>query len=155
MTPLREVLEAEGGLLATALAAAGDPAPDDVARRAAAGRAEYALLVEAVREGHHLHTGEPRLVTGADPDLALLAGDRLYALGLARVAAMGDLEAVSELADVISLCAQAQADGDPGLARAAWEAGAAALAHGRGPDHPGAAATVQGQRGATSGPAQP
>ena len=47
-----------------------------------------------------------------DPDLALLAGDRLYALGLARLAELGDLEAVAELADVISLAAQAQAEGD-------------------------------------------
>ena len=29
-----------------------------------------------------------------DPDLALLAGDRLYALGLQKLAAAGDLEAI-------------------------------------------------------------
>ena len=48
-----------------------------------------------------------------DPDLALLAGDRLYALGLARLAELGDLEAVAVLADVISRAAQAHAEGDP------------------------------------------
>ena len=41
-------------------------------------------------------------VAGADPDLALLAGDYLYALGLERLAALGDLEAVRELSDLIS-----------------------------------------------------
>jgi len=43
----------------------------------------------------------------------LLAGDHLYALGLARLAALGDLDAVAELADVISLSAQAHASGGP------------------------------------------
>ena len=62
-----------------------------------------------------------------DPDLALLAGDRLYALGLARLAELGDLEAVDVLAGVISRAAQAHAEGDPDAARAAWEAGARAV----------------------------
>ena len=66
----------------------------------------------------------------ADPDLALLAGDRLYALGLARLAALGDLDAVAELADVIALCALAHAEGEPTLADAAWEAGARAVGWG-------------------------
>jgi fructose-1,6-bisphosphatase I len=38
-----------------------------------------------------------------DEDLRLLAGDALYALGLARLAEAGDLDAVAELADVIAL----------------------------------------------------
>ena len=42
-------------------------------------------MVEAVREGYLLHYGEPRLLVGADADLALLAGDYLYALGLERL----------------------------------------------------------------------
>ena len=46
------------------------------------------------------------MVVGADPDLALLAGDYLYALGLERLAALGDLEAIRELSDLISLSAQ-------------------------------------------------
>ena len=45
-------------------------------------------------------------MVGADADLALLAGDYLYALGLERLAALGDLEAVRELSDLISLSAQ-------------------------------------------------
>ena len=51
----------------------------------------------------------------------MLAGDRLYALGLERLAAIGDLEAVAELADVIALCAQAHAEGDPARAEAVWD----------------------------------
>ena len=63
-----------------------------------AGGGEYALVIEAVREGYLLHYGEPRLLTGHDADLALLAGDYLYALGLDRLAALGDTRAVAILA---------------------------------------------------------
>ena len=77
--------------------------------RAAGAAGDYALLIEAIREGYLLHYGEPRLVVGADPDLALLAGDYLYARGLERLAALGDLGAIRELADLISLVAQLHA----------------------------------------------
>jgi hypothetical protein len=79
--------------------------------RAARAPAEYALVVEAVREGYLLHYGEPRLLAGHDPDLALLAGDYLYAIGIERLAALGDTEAVHRLADLISACAQLHAEG--------------------------------------------
>lgn len=72
---------------------------------------EYALVMEAVREGYLLHYGKSRLLTGHDPDLALLAGDYLYALGLDRLAAMGDTEAVAVLSELISRCAQLHAEG--------------------------------------------
>ena len=49
--------------------------------------------------------------------------------------ALGDLDAVAELADVIALCAQAHAEGDPARADAVWNAGAAAVAGGPAPDH--------------------
>ena len=79
-------------------------------------------MVEAVREGYLLHYGEPRLLRGHDPDLALLAGDYLYALGIERLAALGDAEAVVVLADLIARCAQLHAEGRedevPGLWRA-------------------------------------
>ena len=91
--------------------------------------AEYALVVEAVREGYLLHYGQPRLLAGHDPDLALLAGDYLYALGLDRLAALGDTRAVALLADLISTCARLQAEGEtegiPDLWRSAAEAIAA------------------------------
>ncbi|HWO84465.1 MAG TPA: hypothetical protein VNM38_11855 [Solirubrobacterales bacterium] len=74
--------------------------------------AEYALVVEAVREGYLLHYEQPRLLAGHDPDLALLAGDYLYALGLDRLAALGDTRAVALLADLISECARRQAEGE-------------------------------------------
>jgi hypothetical protein len=91
--------------------------------------AEYALVVEAVREGYLLHYEESRLLAGHDPDLALLAGDYLYALGLDRLATLGDTRAVAILSDLISICARLQAEGDaegiPDLWRSAAEAIAA------------------------------
>lgn len=72
---------------------------------------EYALVMEAVREGYLLHYGESRLMAGHDPDLGLLAGDYLYALGLDRLAAMGDTDAVAVLSELISRCAQLHAEG--------------------------------------------
>ena len=128
-------LLAEGGLLADALGPA--PTQDDTLGAAAAagprsrGReADVAFVIEAIREGELLHYGAPRLFAAIEPDLALLAGDRLYALGLARLAELGDVEAVSELADVIALCAQAHAQEHPELADAVWQAGVAAVGWG-------------------------
>ncbi len=74
--------------------------------RSAAAPAEYALVVEAVREGYLLHYAESRILQGHDSDLALLAGDYLYALGIERLAALGDAEAVAVLAELIGRCAQ-------------------------------------------------
>jgi hypothetical protein len=98
--------------------------------RTAGREAAYELLLGMIFEGSRLHYGEPRVVRTEDPDLALLLGDQLYALGLSRLAALGDLDAVAELADVISLVAQAQAAGDADLAEAVWEAGATAVGWG-------------------------
>ena len=89
------------------------------------------MLVEAIREGALLHYGTGRVVAPEDPDLALLAGDRLYAIGLDRLAALGDVHAVAVLANVISLVAQAHAEGAPARAEQTWEAGARAVATGR------------------------
>ncbi|HMJ71836.1 MAG TPA: hypothetical protein VK471_00575 [Solirubrobacterales bacterium] len=88
--------------------------------RAAAAPAEYAFVVESVREGYLLHYGEPRVLAGHDPDLALLAGDYLYALGIERLAALGDTEAVHRLADLISTCAQLHTEGREEEVPAAW-----------------------------------
>jgi hypothetical protein len=138
-----------GGLLAEAVedAAAGAPTPHgDIAAagpRAAADPARYALLVEAIREGYLLHYGAGRVVSSDDADLALLAGDELYAIGLAELAELGDLDAVGELADVISLTAAAQAVADEELAEAVWEAGAVAVGWGATPDHRAAKALAR------------
>ncbi|MFL5886067.1 MAG: hypothetical protein ACJ77M_13440 [Thermoleophilaceae bacterium] len=86
-----------------------------------------AFTVEAVREGYELHYGEPRAFEGMDLDLGLLAGDALYALGLARVADGGDLAAVAELAELISLCARAHIEKKPEAADSVWEATLSAL----------------------------
>lgn len=88
--------------------------------------AAYSLVVESVREGYLLHYGEPRLLAGVDADLRLLAGDYLYALGLERLAELGDLEAVRQLSDLISLSAQLHAGTGDQPADAATTAGHAA-----------------------------
>ncbi|HKF82487.1 MAG TPA: hypothetical protein VKB23_05960 [Solirubrobacterales bacterium] len=93
-----------------------------------AGGAEYALVVEAIREGYLLHYGEPRLLAGHDPDLALLAGDYLYALGLDRLATLGDTRAVAILADLISTCARLHAEGDTASIPALWQEAAQQIA---------------------------
>jgi hypothetical protein len=81
-----------------------------------------AFSLEAVYEGFLLHYGTPRAFGGMDPDLRLLAGDTLYALGLDRLARDGDLEAVAELGDLISLCARAQAEGREDDIESFWRA---------------------------------
>lgn len=128
-------LRSEGGLLADALVEtpAGDTRFGRLAAAGpvAAGREdELELVVEAVREGYLLHYGRSRVLDDRDRDLALLAGDRLYALGLARLADSGDLASIAELADVIALAAAAHAAGDPDLAGAVWEAGVACVGWG-------------------------
>jgi hypothetical protein len=79
----------------------GEPQPSD----------DYSLVMESVREGYLLHYGESRLLADYDRDLALLAGDYLYALGLDRLAALGDTKAVAVLAELIARCAQLHAEG--------------------------------------------
>jgi hypothetical protein len=96
--------------------------------RAAANPGEYALIVEAVHEGYLLHYGESRLLAGHDSDLALLAGDYLYALGLDRLAALGDDRAIAILSDLISRCARLHAEGEGAAAPELWEAAAGAIA---------------------------
>jgi hypothetical protein len=95
---------------------------------------EYTVLVEAIREGYLLHYETPRLIEGADGDLRLLAGDYLYALGLEMLAARGDLDAVRELADLISLSAQVHAENGNAspdrLAGALWLAAMVAVGAG-------------------------
>jgi hypothetical protein len=142
---LRELLRERGGLIATLLepapasgARGGEELPSRAAQlascgpRAAAMPGEYELLVEAVYEGYLLHYESSRLlrVSHGERELGLLAGDQLYAIGLARLVAIGDALAVSELADTISLSSLAQADGREALAEAVWEAGACAVGWG-------------------------
>jgi hypothetical protein len=131
---LRSTLREQGGLLAELADELADQQPtgERVPQTAAAGprtaarRVDYERLLELILQGSHLHYAPSSL----EPDLALLLGDQLYALGLERLAEIGDLEAIAELADVISLVAQAQAAGDPALAQATWDAGGVAIGWG-------------------------
>jgi hypothetical protein len=95
--------------------------------RSAAAPAEYALVVEAVREGYLLHYGEPRLLRGHDDDLALLAGDYLYALGIERLGALGDADALAVLAELIGRCAQLHTEDRVADASTLWRAAAFAV----------------------------
>jgi hypothetical protein len=117
--------------------------------RAAQAPSEYAILFESIREGYLLHYARPRVVNGADEDLALLAGDYLYARGLERLAALGDLEAVRELSDLISLVAQLhagvdRASGTEDGAAALWLASAVTVAAGEPTAHGEAKMALRG-----------
>jgi hypothetical protein len=90
----------------------------------------FGLGLETIYEGYLVHYGTPRTFEPADGDAALVLGDYLYAQGLARIASLGDVAAVSDLAELISLCAQSQAERRPGDG-AAWAATAALFGQGR------------------------
>jgi hypothetical protein len=66
------------------------------------------------------------LFAPADDELALLLGDYLYAHGLVRIAATGTVAAVSDLAELISLCSRLRAEGKDGDGDA-WLAATASL----------------------------
>jgi hypothetical protein len=121
MSVLAEIVTAAGPSLAPY--AVADPGPERFDGRLG----ERRFVLEAVYEGYLLHYGSPRLFEGMEPDLRLLAGDALYALGLARLAESGDVPAVAELSNLISLSAQAHAEGSGEAAEALWDASARAL----------------------------
>jgi hypothetical protein len=173
---LKRLLRGEGGLMASLVdpAASVDGSPLDGAAaspallaaegpRAEGRREEYELLVEAIYEGYLLHYGSPRVVRTPEADLGLLAGDQLYAMGLARLVELGDTLAVAELADTITLSALAQGAGDPALADAVWAAGARAVgwgssdAHGRAKDlvFAGAPEAIEAMRTSARGSSPP
>jgi hypothetical protein len=142
---LRALLYEEGGLMGTLVSSTPTGDPSDLGAsparlacegpRAAGRREEYELLVEAIYEGYLLHYGAPRVVRVPEADLRLLAGDQLYAIGLARLVALGDTTAVAELADTITLSALAQGAGREDLAEAVWTAGARAVGWGPSEGH--------------------
>jgi hypothetical protein len=108
-----------------------DPGPDRFDGSNGLGR-DRAFVLEAIYEGYLLHYETPRAFRGMDSDLRLLAGDSLYALGLERLAATGDIDAVRELSDLISLCAFVQAERRPELAEELWRATTRILSGGGG-----------------------
>jgi hypothetical protein len=87
---------------------------------------EFAFGLETIYEGYLSHYGRPRLFAPPDDELALLLGDYLYAHGLVRIAATGNVDAVAELAELISICSRLRAEGEDGDAEA-WLAVAVAL----------------------------
>ena len=93
------------------------------------GEERYGLGLETIYEGYLVHYGSPRLFAPPDADTALLLGDYLYAHGLVRIASFGEVEAVADLSELISLCSQLRAEnaaGDGPL----WAATAALLGTG-------------------------
>ena len=93
------------------------------------GQERFALAVETIYEGYLLHYGRSRLFGPPDGDTAVLLGDYLYAHGLVRLARHGDVRAVADLAELISLCTQLRAGGGVAsrLDGPAWAATACAL----------------------------
>jgi hypothetical protein len=128
MSNLAELIAAAGADLAAH--ANSQPGPD---RFVSLNDDSRAYVLEAVYEAYLLHYGEPRAFVGMDADLRLLAGDALYAQGLARLAELGDVEAVAELADLISLCAWAESAERRDLVEELWDASARRLLGGTGP----------------------
>jgi len=92
------------------------------------GSGSHAAVVEAVREGYLLHYGDSRLLSGHDDDLALLAGDYLYAIGIRRLAASGDCAAVLRLAELIGACAERHAEAREAEVPGLWDEAASAMA---------------------------
>jgi hypothetical protein len=86
----------------------------------------FASGLETIYEGYLCHYGRPRLFAPPDDELALLLGDYLYAHGLVRIAATDRVDAVAELAGLISLCSRLRAEEEDGDGEA-WLAAAVAL----------------------------
>ena len=118
---------AESPLWARALRADGDRVEEPVF--SPLGEERFALSVETIYEGYLAHYGRTRLFAPPDRDVALLLGDYLYAQGLVHLAATGSVEAVAEMAELISLCAHLRAEEKPGDGEA-WASTVAGLGDG-------------------------
>src|SRR2546421_2758502 len=123
------------------------------------GDSRYALGLETIYEAYLLHFGpRSRLFAPPDPDSTLLLGDYLYAHGLVRIAAHGEVAAVVDLAELVSLCAYLRAEGAQGDGPL-WAATAALLGAGELASarealrEDGDAGPLLGLAGAAAGPA--
>ena len=140
---IAEAAAGESSLWSQAARPLGDQAREPVFSVLAPDR--HRLGLETIYEGYLVHYGRSRLFAQDDRDTAVLLGDYLYAHGLVHVAETGDVAAVADLAELISLCAQSRAEGRDGDA-AAWAATSAALGAG-GLDRARAALREQGDAG--------
>jgi len=116
-TDLWETLAAEAAAESPLWAEQLRAEPERLAIFGALAPERFALGIETIYEGYLVHYGQPRLFEPADDETALLLGDYLYAHGLVRIAATGELDAVVALAELISTCAhlraeQAEGDGE-------------------------------------------
>ena len=118
--PTSSTLDLWGTLAAEAAAESplwAEQLRDEPERRAIFGPlapAPFALGIETIYEGYLVHYGRSRLFEPVDDETALLLGDYLYAHGLVRIAATGELDAVVALAELISTCAHLRAEHAPG-----------------------------------------
>ncbi|MGH3072269.1 MAG: hypothetical protein ACRDNB_08375 [Gaiellaceae bacterium] len=120
-----------------------DPEPEQVFGALVPER--FAAGLETIYEGYLVHYGRPRLFAPPDADVALLLGDYLYAHGLVRVAATGNLDAVATLAGLISTCAHLRAEGAGGDGEA-WMAAVRDLGGSPAADGTGAALAAHSAR---------
>jgi hypothetical protein len=103
----------------------------------------FAAGLETIYEGYLVHYGTPRLFDAVDADTGLLLGDYLYAHGLVRIAAFGEVDAVADLSELISLSSQLRAESTNGEG-SLWAASAALLGSGRELDDARAALRLRG-----------
>lgn len=144
----------EAGMESGSEYAAHDPRFGELAASGpltAADPARYAFVVEAIREGYLCHYGESRLLEIPDPDLALLAGDLLYAIGLNELSGLDDLQSTGILSDLIRVAADLRAEGRDDQAATLWVAQIVALACGKPYDYTDRLnAVAEGDSGALS-----
>ncbi len=110
----------------------GPPFGDLVASgpRTSSEPAAYAFVVEAVREGYLCHYEDSRVLDHPDADLALLAGDLFYAIGISALSELDDVESVRILSDLIRVAAELRSAGRGAEAESMWVASILALACG-------------------------
>jgi hypothetical protein len=123
-----ETIAVEAGRESELWAAALRPLPEREEQAVFSPLAEsrFAVGLETIYEGYLLHYGRPRLFQADDRDTRILLGDYLYAHGLVRIAALGEVEPVGALAELLSLCAHLRAEALPGDGEA-WAATVSAL----------------------------